>query len=131
MDFVPFSSWQKFNLYFLFFQVVRLACYSFKLYGCLKGEKPWQAAGSQLSTARMILRLFDDIPMIRHTYSYGLGKHVSILIKSILRSMYIIFKCVRDCLLTRNRNIHTYRSNRILIIGSLAKNIIILGITGT
>ncbi|CAK1543829.1 unnamed protein product [Leptosia nina] len=56
-------------------KVVRLACYTFKLYGCLKGEKPWQTAGSRLSSARMMLRLFDDIPMIRHTYNYGLGRH--------------------------------------------------------
>ncbi|XP_022124266.1 peroxisomal membrane protein 11C [Pieris rapae] len=58
-------------------KVVRLACYTFKLYGCLIGEKPWQTAGSRLSNARMMLRLFDDIPMIRHTYNYGLGKHES------------------------------------------------------
>ncbi|KOB74736.1 Peroxisomal membrane protein 11C [Operophtera brumata] len=58
-------------------QVVRLACYAFKLHGCLKGEKSWQAAGSRLSNARMMLRLFDDIPMIRHTYLYGLGRHES------------------------------------------------------
>ncbi|XP_063374383.1 peroxisomal membrane protein 11C-like [Cydia amplana] len=58
-------------------KVVRLACYTLKLYGCIKGEKPWQTAGSRLSNARMMLRLFDDIPMIRHTYSYGLGRHES------------------------------------------------------
>ncbi|CAH0582895.1 unnamed protein product [Chrysodeixis includens] len=56
-------------------KVVRLACYTCKLYGCIKDEKPWQTAGSRLSSARMMLRLFDDIPMIRHTYNYGLGKH--------------------------------------------------------
>ncbi|XP_030030498.2 peroxisomal membrane protein 11C [Manduca sexta] len=58
-------------------KVVRLACYAFKLYGCVKDEKPWQTAGSRLSSARMMLRLFDDIPMIRHTYNYGLGRHES------------------------------------------------------
>ncbi|CAG4933808.1 unnamed protein product [Parnassius apollo] len=58
-------------------KVVRLTCYAFKLYGCIKGEKPWQAAGSRLSNARMMLRLFDDIPMIRHTYNYGIGRHES------------------------------------------------------
>ncbi|XP_072929367.1 peroxisomal membrane protein 11C-like [Epargyreus clarus] len=58
-------------------KVVRLACYTFKLYGCIKDDKPWQAAGSRLSNARLMLRLFDDIPMIRHTYTYGLGKHES------------------------------------------------------
>uniref|UniRef100_A0A2A4JLG6 Peroxisomal membrane protein 11C n=1 Tax=Heliothis virescens TaxID=7102 RepID=A0A2A4JLG6_HELVI len=56
-------------------KVVRLACYACKLYGCVQDEKPWQAAGSRLSNARMMLRLFDDIPMIRHTYNYGLGRH--------------------------------------------------------
>lgn len=55
-------------------KVVRLACYTFKLYGCLTDNKPWQTAGSRLSNARMMLRLFDDIPMIRHTYNYGLGR---------------------------------------------------------
>lgn len=52
-------------------------------------EKPWQTAGSKLSNARMMLRLFDDIPMIRHTYNYGLGKHVSK--KSFLTLMCTIF----------------------------------------
>ncbi|XP_045767338.1 peroxisomal membrane protein 11C-like [Maniola jurtina] len=65
-------------------KVVRLACYSCKLYGCLRGEKPWQTAGSRLSGARLILRLFDDIPMIRHTYNYGLGRHESSKIAAVL-----------------------------------------------
>lgn len=65
-------------LFCLFIQVVRLACYACKLYGCVQDEKPWQSAGSRLSNARMMLRLFDDIPMIRHTYNYGLGRHVGI-----------------------------------------------------
>lgn len=56
--------------------MVRLACYACKVYGCIQDEKPWQVAGSRLSNARMMLRLFDDIPMIRHTYNYGLGRHV-------------------------------------------------------
>ncbi|XP_073952649.1 peroxisomal membrane protein 11C-like [Choristoneura fumiferana] len=58
-------------------KVVRLACYTLKLYGCVKNEKSWQTAGSRLSGARLILRLFDDIPMLRHTYYYGLGRHES------------------------------------------------------
>ncbi|KAM3966888.1 peroxisomal membrane protein 11C [Aphomia sociella] len=65
-------------------KVVRLACYAFKLYGCVKDEKPWQAAGSRLSNARLMLRLFDDIPMIRHTYNYGLGRHESTTIAAAL-----------------------------------------------
>lgn len=56
-------------------KVVRLACYSLKLYGCLRGDKGWQKAGSQLSHARMLLRLFDDLPTLMGTLSYGLGKH--------------------------------------------------------
>lgn len=56
-------------------KVVRTACYAFKLYGCITDDKPWQTAGSRLSNARLMLRLFDDIPMIRHTWNYGLGKH--------------------------------------------------------
>ncbi|XP_050677778.1 peroxisomal membrane protein 11C-like [Leptidea sinapis] len=65
-------------------KVVRLACYTLKLYGCLKEEKSWQAAGSRLSNARLMLRLFDDIPMIRHSYNYGLGKHESSKIAAVL-----------------------------------------------
>ncbi|XP_053605658.1 peroxisomal membrane protein 11C-like [Plodia interpunctella] len=65
-------------------KVVRLACYAFKLYGCIKDEKPWQTAGSRLSNARLMLRLFDDIPMIRHTYNYGLGRHESSKTSAIL-----------------------------------------------
>ncbi|XP_068624758.1 peroxisomal membrane protein 11C-like [Battus philenor] len=65
-------------------KVVRLTCYAFKLYGCIKGEKPWQTAGSRLSNARMMLRLFDDIPMIRHTYNYGLGRHESSKMAALL-----------------------------------------------
>lgn len=65
-------------------KVVRLACYACKLYGCVQEEKPWQVAGSRLSTARMMLRLFDDVPMIRHTYNYGLGKHEATKAAAIL-----------------------------------------------
>ncbi|CAH2040195.1 unnamed protein product, partial [Iphiclides podalirius] len=65
-------------------KIVRLSCYAFKLYGCIKGEKSWQTAGSRLSNARMMLRLFDDIPMIRHTYHYGLGRHESSKIAALL-----------------------------------------------
>ncbi|XP_075976304.1 peroxisomal membrane protein 11C-like [Anticarsia gemmatalis] len=65
-------------------KVVRLACYACKLYGCVKDEKPWQKAGSQLSSARMMLRLFDDVPMIRHTYNYGLGRHEATTTAAIL-----------------------------------------------
>ncbi|KAL4714680.1 hypothetical protein ACJJTC_012597 [Scirpophaga incertulas] len=65
-------------------KVLRLACYTFKLYGCLKNRKEWQAAGSRLSTARLMLRLFDDIPMMRHIYNYGFGKHETSTIAAIL-----------------------------------------------
>ncbi|XP_032515877.2 peroxisomal membrane protein 11C-like [Danaus plexippus] len=65
-------------------KVVRLACYTCKLYGCIQGNKPWQTAGSKLSGARLMLRLFDDIPMIRHTYNYGLGRHESTKIAALL-----------------------------------------------
>lgn len=78
------------NHFFPYLQVVRLACYACKLYGCAKDEKPWQKAGSQLSHARMLLRLFDDIPMIRHTYNYGLGRHVSIISYFIMLSSSVI-----------------------------------------
>lgn len=65
-------------------KIVRLACYTCKLYGCVQGEKSWQTAGSRLSNARLMLRLFDDTPMIRHTYSYGLGRHESSNIAALL-----------------------------------------------
>lgn len=32
----------------------------------------------ELSYCRLILRLFDDLPMLRHTVTYGLGKEVCI-----------------------------------------------------
>ncbi|GBP65639.1 Peroxisomal membrane protein 11C [Eumeta japonica] len=65
-------------------KVVRLACYAFKLWGCCVNDKNLQAAGSRLSAARMALRLFDDVPMIRHTYMYGLGRHESTWTASVL-----------------------------------------------
>ncbi|KAI5634443.1 peroxisomal biogenesis factor 11 (PEX11) domain-containing protein [Phthorimaea operculella] len=65
-------------------KVVRLGCYGLKLYGCLRNDTPWQKAGSRLSEARLILRLFDDIPQLRHTYNYGLGRHESSKIAATL-----------------------------------------------
>lgn len=38
-------------------------------------RKNFQAISSQISNARVILRLLDDVPMLGTTLSYGLGKH--------------------------------------------------------
>lgn len=94
---IYFTSW-FFIPYFVFLnsilQVVRLACYSLKLYGCLRGDKGWQKAGSQLSHARMLLRLFDDLPTLMGTLSYGLGKHVSVFIYFLMISSILTTKII-------------------------------------
>ena len=38
-------------------------------------KKKLQSLSSQISNARVILRLLDDVPMLGTTLSYGLGKH--------------------------------------------------------
>ena len=38
-------------------------------------KKKLQSISSQISNARVILRLLDDVPMLGTTLSYGLGKH--------------------------------------------------------
>lgn len=64
-------------------QVLRALCYSTKLIGGLcKDElhaKRFAAFSSQMSNARAVLRLLDDLPMLQYTIEYGLGKHVSII----------------------------------------------------
>lgn len=60
---------------------MRALCYSTKLIGGLsKNEiraKRFAAFSSQMSNARAVLRLLDDLPMLQYTIEYGLGKHVS------------------------------------------------------
>ncbi|GLH07194.1 Peroxisomal membrane protein 11C [Gryllus bimaculatus] len=59
-------------------KVIRLLCYSAKL-GAGVSSSPVRAQkldkfSSQLSACRALLRLFDDIPMLNCTLTYGLGR---------------------------------------------------------
>ncbi|KAB0802912.1 hypothetical protein PPYR_05098 [Photinus pyralis] len=57
---------------------IRTLCYTSKLIGsCTCDEvlaKRCQTFSSQMSATRAVLRLFDDLPMLRHSLQYGLGK---------------------------------------------------------
>ncbi|XP_077286349.1 peroxisomal membrane protein 11C-like [Arctopsyche grandis] len=55
-------------------KIVRLACYSLKLWGSIKKDEGLLRASSKLSATRATMRLFDDLPMLRHTLEYGLGR---------------------------------------------------------
>lgn len=63
--------------------MLRTLCYSTKLIGGLSKNdvfaKRFTAFSSQMSNARAVLRLLDDLPMLHYTIEYGLGKHVSVL----------------------------------------------------
>ncbi len=64
-------------------KLVRTSSYvAMLLSGVTKGtaSKKFGTVASQLSAARVVLRLFDDLPMWKAvTSKYGLGKHVSIV----------------------------------------------------
>ena len=48
-------------------------------------SKQLKTISSQLSNARVVLRLIDDASMLRFTLSYGLGKFVSLFNKIIYK----------------------------------------------
>ena len=53
---------------------------------CSKNNsKQLKTISSQLSNARVVLRLLDDASMLRFTLSYGLGKFVSLFNKIIYK----------------------------------------------
>ena len=64
-------------------KLVRTSSYvAMLLSGATKGaaSKKFGTVATQLSAARVVLRLFDDLPMWKAvTSKYGLGKHVSSL----------------------------------------------------
>jgi len=57
---------------------LRTLCYSTKLIGGLTSNelfaKRWQSFSSQMSATRSVLRLLDDLPMLKYTLEYGFGK---------------------------------------------------------
>lgn len=56
-------------------------CYGTKLIGGLSNNevfaKKMAIFSSKMSGTRAALRLFDDLPMLKYTLEYGLGKEVS------------------------------------------------------
>lgn len=62
-------------------KVMRILSYTTKLVsGLITSEtmtKKLDTFGSQLSECRTVLRLFDDLPMLNYTLTYGLGREVN------------------------------------------------------
>lgn len=63
-------------------KVIRTLCYGAKLAsGLAKSQTTAEKLNifsAQMSNCRVILRLFDDLPMLSHTLQYGLGKEVMV-----------------------------------------------------
>lgn len=61
-------------------KVIRTLVYTTKLAAALVSSEETalklETISSQLSACRTVLRLFDDIPMLNYTLTYGLGKEV-------------------------------------------------------
>ncbi|KAF5295109.1 hypothetical protein FQA39_LY13260 [Lamprigera yunnana] len=59
-------------------KLVRILCYSAKLLGSISNDKVFakrcSTFSAQMSTTRAVLRLFDDLPMLKYSLQYGLGK---------------------------------------------------------
>jgi len=57
---------------------LRTICYTSKLIGGLTSDpvlaKKWFIVSSKMSGTRAVLRLLDDLPMLKYTLEYGLGK---------------------------------------------------------
>lgn len=70
-----------------FSQILRTLCYSTKLIGGLAKDdllaKRFQVFSSQMSATRATLRLLDDLPMLKYTLEYGIGKEVRICVKNM------------------------------------------------
>jgi peroxin-11C len=60
--------------------VIRMLSYATKLAAALVSSEETvlklETISGQLSACRTVLRLFDDIPMLNYTLTYGLGKEV-------------------------------------------------------
>ena len=70
-------------------QTLSLIGYSSKMISGLYAEDTpkraaWSSVSSQISNARVILRLLDDVAMFNTTLSYGLGKHVGLFFAQFL-----------------------------------------------
>ena len=64
-------------------KALRITAYvSMILSGSLKGAsaKKWGLISSNVSAARTVTRLYDDLPMLASTLKYGIGNHVSSMI---------------------------------------------------
>ncbi len=62
-------------------KILRTTCFvSMLVSSQTKGQtaKNFGVLARQIGSARTILRLFDDLPMLSGTFKYGLGSHVSI-----------------------------------------------------
>ncbi|GFG31951.1 hypothetical protein Cfor_01862 [Coptotermes formosanus] len=61
-------------------KVIRTLFYTAKLASALTSSEETvfklETISGQLSACRIVLRLFDDIPMLNYTLTYGLGKQV-------------------------------------------------------
>lgn len=62
-------------------QTLSLIGYTSKMVSGFYGEETpkraaWATLSSQISSARVVLRLLDDVAMLNATLAYGLGKHV-------------------------------------------------------
>lgn len=58
-------------------KILRLVCYASQLVSGLVNSKKLSTLCNQITECRTTARLFDDIPMLMYTLSYGLGKKVS------------------------------------------------------
>jgi peroxin-11C len=61
-------------------KVIRTLAYTTKLAAALVSSEETalklETISGQLNACRTVLRLFDDIPMLNYTLTYGLGKEV-------------------------------------------------------
>jgi peroxin-11C len=61
-------------------KVIRTLLYTTKLAAALVSSeetvRKLETISAQLSACRIVLRLFDDIPMLNYTLTYGWGKEV-------------------------------------------------------
>jgi peroxin-11C len=61
-------------------KVIRTLVYTTKLAAALASSEETvlklETISGQLSACRVVLRFFDDIPMLNYTLAYGLGKEV-------------------------------------------------------
>ena len=68
-------------------KLIRLCQYLSKLFAG-SGNKGWSrkllTVATELGGCRVVLRLFDDLPMLAYTYDYGWGKKVLFILSKAL-----------------------------------------------